>query len=183
MKLKDPKKVLPQLDLEVEETFDENTTPIVDGVEIADEDDTVFYFTNASDEAWTTQWNKVKYTFPAQRRTRMAIHGATPEEVQSIRKMFATRFANEQYYKTTDFAKRNKPVENRNPIAYGPGVLQPFIDSCLKPLPKAKLISEKVESDEDSKFSGQTRPLKEGVNPNVEFQNDEIPVLGEMPNN
>lgn len=179
MNLKDPKNVLPQLDLEVE-----NTKPIVDGIELEDEDDTVFYFTNASDDDWTTQWNKVEYTFPANRRTRMAIRGESPENVQNIRKMFATRYAIDQFSKTTEFAKRNTPIENKAPIAYNVTVLQPFIDSCLKPLPKAKLISTPVESNEEARFEGTTRPLNDKSNePYAIFKDIEVKTYGEMPTN
>ena len=164
MKLKDPKKdkVLPKLELEVEDT-----TPIINGLIQEEEDDTVFYFTNASDEDWSTQWNKVEYTFPAQRRTRMSIRGETPENVQAIRKMFAVRFARDQYAKTQEFAKRNTPLENKMPIPYNMNVLQPYVDACLKPLPKAKLVTADVQSFEDNRFSGSTRPLKEGIDPNI----------------
>lgn len=179
MKLKDPKKVLPQLELEVEKT-----APIVDGIELEDEDDTVFYFTNASDEDWSTQWNKIMYTFPAQRRTRMAIRGETPENVQNIRKMFAVRYAEEQYRKTKDFEKRNTPKENQRPVPYNATVLQPFIESCLKPLPKAKLLSEEVSSFEEDKFQGDTRPLNDKSNAPYEvFKDAPVKTYGEMPSN
>lgn len=201
MNLKDPKKVpakekvLPKLELEVQPTEPENnteeseettqpevTTPIVDGIELEDEDDTIFYFTNNSDEDWSTRWNKVEYTFPAKRRTRMAIRGESPENVQSIRKMFATRYAVEQYAKTSDFQKRATPIENKNPIAYNATVLQPFIDSCLNPLPKARIISQRVESNEDQKFEGGTQPLPDNAAPYDVFKDAPVKVYGEMPN-
>ena len=178
MKLPKTPKVLSKLDLKVEE---ENTKPIVDGIELEDEDDTVFYFTNASDEDWSTQWNKVIYTFPAQRRTRMAIRGSTPEEVQNIRKMFAERYAIQKYAETAEYAKRNTPIENKSPIPYNKTVLQPYIDSCLKPLPKAKQISNKVESDDSDKFQGDTQPLGDTSAPYDVFKDKPVKVYGEMP--
>lgn len=178
MKLKEPKKNkkqdAPELELEVE-----NTKPIINGVEIDDEDDTIFYFTNSSDEDWSTQWNKVVYTFPARRRTRMAIRGESPENVQAIRKMFATRYATEMYFKSEDFKRRNTPIENRPPVTYNPLVLQPYIDSCLKPLPKAKLISKEAEKEE-YEFTGSTKPLGDGADPYEVFKNDPIKTFGEM---
>lgn len=184
MKLKDPKekKVLSQLDLEVEEKeLAENTRPIIDGVEMEDEDDTIFYFTNASGNSWSTQWNKHIYTFPANRRTRMAIRGESPENVQNIRKMFATRFATEQYYKTKEFNKRNTPIEGQRPVPYNPTVLQPWIDSCLKPLPKvAPTIPISVESYEDDKFGTSTQPLPDSSAPYDIFRDDPVKTYGEM---
>lgn len=182
MKLKDPKapkkEVLPQLELEVEDT-----APVVDDSVLQDEDDTVFYFTNVTNEDWSTQWNKVKYTFPAQRRTRMAIRGESPENVQNIRKMFATRFAVDQFSKTKEFEKRNTPMENKSPIPYNLTVLQPFIDSCLKPLPKAKLISEEVAS-EDTGYQGDTKPLDTASSaPYDVFRDAKVKQYGEMPTN
>lgn len=176
MKLKNPKN-LQEMELEVE-----NTNPIVDGREFTEEDDdTVFYFTNSSDEDFTTQWNKVEYTFPAKRRTRMAIRGESPENVQSIRKMFAERYAIQEFQKTREFVKRNTPIEGQRPVAYSLKVLQPFIDSCLKPLPKAKLISREVVSEEDGKFQGDTKPLDDSSNAPYEvFKDSPVRKYGEM---
>lgn len=179
MKLKNPKN-LPVMELEVE-----NTNPIIDGQEFKEEDDdTVFYFTNASDEDFTTQWNKVEYIFRAQRRTRMAIRGESPENVQNIRKMFATRYATEQFQKTKEFVKRNTPVEGQRPVAYALSVLQPYIDSCLKPLPKAKLLAKEISSNEDEKFQGDTRPLDNKSNAPYEvFKDAPVREYGEMASN
>lgn len=182
MKLKTPK-VLPKLELEVENPIEENTRPIVDGVELEDEDDTIFYASNPTDEDWTTQWNKVKYTFPAQRRTRMAIHGATPEEVQAIRKMFAVRFATEQYYKTKEFAKRNEGIVGQRPVPYSTKVLQPWVNAFLTNLPKANLKKEKVESYEDEKFTGDTKPLDDTNAPYDVFKNAPVKTYGQMSDN
>lgn len=169
-------KVLPQLDLEVEE----NTKPIVDGIELNDEDDTVFYFTNASDEDWSTQWNKIVYTFPAQRRTRMSIRGETPENVQNIRKMFATRFATEMYSKTDAFKKRATPIENKIPVPYNVTVLQPYIDTCLKPLPIGKIKSEELKEDQTEKFGRGTQPLPDNGAPYDVFKDVPVKSYGEM---
>lgn len=178
MKLKDPKKnVLPQLDLEVE-----NTNPIVNGIELNDDDDTIFYFSNNSNEDWSTQWNKKIYTFPAQRRTRMAIHGESPENVENIRKMFAVRYAKEQYAKTKEFEKRNTPIENKSPIPYNVTVLQPYIDSCLKPLPKGK-IDVKAAEVVELPIQGDTRPLGDTSAPYDVFKDTPVKTYGEMPSN
>lgn len=179
MKLKEPK-----MTLKIEKTDEiENENPIIDGHEfVEEEDDTIFYFSNNSDEDFTTQWNKVKYTYPAKRRTRMSIRGATPEEVQSIRKMFAERYAQEQYMRTKDFNDRNKPLEGHYPVTYGKNVLQTWIDSCLVPLPKAKQIAEKGDSDEVP-TSGTSIPLdnKSGAPYDV-FKDAEVKTYGEMSN-
>lgn len=180
MKLKDPKKL--KIEKPIEEIINDN--PIINGHEVFEEDDeTVFYFTNNSEEAWSTQWNKVIYTYPAKRRTRMSIHGATPEEVQNIRKMFAERYAQEQYMKTKDFNDRNKPLEGHYPVVYGKNVLQPWIDSCLVPLAKAKQLTQKGEVMETS-TSGSSIPLDDkSGSPYDVFKNAEVKTYGEMSSN
>lgn len=179
MKLKEPKKLKTE---KTEEVLNEN--PIIEGVEIHEEDDdTVFYFSNNSDEDFVTQWDKVKYTYPANRRTRMSIRGATPEEVQNIRKMFAERYAQQQYMKTKDFADRNKPLEGHYPVVYGKNVLQPWIDACLVPLPKAKQLTEKGEVM-DIATSGSSIPLDDkSGSPYDVFKNAEVKTYGQMSDN
>ncbi len=106
--------------------------------------DGVFRFTNASDEDFTTLWNNKEYTYPAGKTVPMIIANSTQEEVQQIRKYFAKRLAEREFYKTKGFTKISNGTVNATtggtavPSMYNEELLQPYIDQCLKPMPVGK---------------------------------------------
>ena len=135
--------------------------------------DGVFRFTNWTDNEFTAKWNSVAYTFPPLSTTPMIIAGATPEEVQHIRKKFAKELAEQEFYKSDKL----KTLENQTPAGsvgsfkmaavYTDEELKPFIQKCLDPLPvgqvKATIVakaSPKLRTDEDG--NEVTRILKKG---------------------
>ena len=106
--------------------------------------DGVFRFTNSSDRDFTAKWGGVQYTFPAMKTTPMLISGATPEEVQSIRKKFAREFAEREFYQS----KKLKSLEGQTPIGsvssfqnatvYSGADLAPYVQQSLEALPIAQ---------------------------------------------
>lgn len=115
--------------------------------------DGVFRFTNFTENDFSAKWNNVEYTFPALKTTPMIIGGATPEEVQNIRKKFARELAILCFYGTAKFEGMNSPDKGRNPALYTDGDLASFIQRCLEPLPAAQIKSRKLPSDDENKYS------------------------------
>lgn len=112
--------------------------------------DGVFRFTNATDEDFITLWNNKEYTYPAGTTVPMIISGESLENIQQIRKYFAKRLAEREYFKSKGFTKIKNGTANPNgggtliPSMYNEEVLQPFIDDCLKPLPVGRAIVSKI---------------------------------------
>jgi hypothetical protein len=102
--------------------------------------DGVFRFTNATDEDFKTLWNNVEYVFPAMKTVPLIIPNSSLEEIQSIRKKFAKRLAEREYYSSKDFKKiangLKDPSMGRNVIqsAADETLMQEYVNQCLKPL-------------------------------------------------
>ena len=113
----------------------------------------VFYFTNATDEDFTTLWNNKEYTFLAGTTSAMIIANEPLENVQQIRKYFAKRLAEREFFKGKEFGKMKNGIPNAgsgaNMIAssYDEKALQPWVDQCLEPLPRAKAIVAKIPDE------------------------------------
>lgn len=114
--------------------------------------DGVFRFTNSSDVDFTAKWGGIAYTFPAQKTTPMIISGATPEEVQHIRKKFAKEYAEQMWYGTEKFKSMNNVVPGGLPALYTDSDLQPFIQTCLEPLPIARATAVVLPKDTETRF-------------------------------
>ena len=117
------------------------------GSDILPEDfDGVFKFTNWTNEDFTGRWNKVDYTFPANRTSPM-IMNFSPVEIQSIRKKFARDLAIREWYKSEKFKAMNAHVPGGTPATYTDSDIMEFTQKCLKPLEislaKAKVIKTK----------------------------------------
>lgn len=124
--------------------------------------DGVFRFTNATDSDFKAKWNNIEYTFPAQKTTPMIIPGATPEEVQHIRKKFAKELAVQEFYKTAKFRKLNTHVPGGVPSTYTDSDLTPFIQKCLEPLPLAQATMQaapKVLDESNFRRDEEGRPV------------------------
>lgn len=126
--------------------------------------DGIFRFTNATDEDFVGRWAKVEYTFPAMSTTPMIISGATPEDVQHIRKKFAKELAEREFYKGTKIKQldeSNKGVGSVHvAVTYQPRDLEPYIQQCLKPLPIAQIKAKPIISNDDEKFTKDARGRK-----------------------
>jgi hypothetical protein len=114
--------------------------------------DGVFRFTNFTEEDFKARWNSIEYTFPAQKTIPMIIPGATPEEVQVIRKKFARELGEREFYKTPKFQSMNNIPIGQNPALYTESDLTPFIQRCLEPLPMAQATLKTLPKDKDSNY-------------------------------
>lgn len=106
--------------------------------------DGIFRFTNATDEDFVTLWNNKEYTYPAGKTVPMIIANSTQEEVQQIRKYFAKRLAEREFFKTKDFKNMRNGIKDKDaghhvvPSMFNESLLQPWIDECLKPLAEGR---------------------------------------------
>lgn len=126
----------------------------------------VFYFSNNSDEDFSAWWNSIRYTFPPHTASPMIIQGESAENIQSIRKRFAQKWAEEQLAGSKTMKALEKST-GKNAVLYPPvqpyySALEPLIQSCLEPLPmeQAKIKQETpiIRKGETIKA---TRPIKE----------------------
>jgi len=113
----------------------------------------VFPFTNSSDEDYKDMWNSIEYTFPAKSTVPLIIPGEPPEGVQNIRKKFARGYAVREFYKTEKFAYMNDRERGEKPALYTESDLEPFIQSCLEPLPMTHATAHKVVRNEEENLS------------------------------
>lgn len=113
--------------------------------------DGTFYFSNPSKEDFVGVWGQKEYLFPAGTTVPLIMASQTPIEVQHIRKKFAKDLAEREFYKSKGYETlrggEGKPGNrNYNSIhqatAYTIKDLEPYIQSCLKPLPVSKLLSK-----------------------------------------
>lgn len=121
--------------------------------------DGVFRFTNFTDHDFTAKWDGVEYTFPALKTTPMVISGASPEQVQSIRKKFAKELAIMCFYESDKFKKMNEHTPGGVPGLYTDSDLAPFIQRCLEPLPLAQAVvrmAPKLDVDKQLKKDPKT---------------------------
>ncbi len=130
--------------------------------------DGVFRFTNAREEEFKAKWGGIEYTFPGLKTVPLIIPGATPEEVQHIRKKFAREWALEEFTRSDKFQEMNKHVPGGQPATYTDSDLTPFVQKCLEPLPLAQAALKKLPKDseqnyrKDGKGKNVTRVLDEG---------------------
>ena len=134
--------------------------------------DGVFRFTNFTEEDFKARWNSVEYTFPALKSTPLIIPGATPEEVQAIRKKFARELSEREFYKTPKFQGMNNIPIGQNPALYTDSDLVPFIQRCLEPLPTAQATVKTLPKDKESNYS--SKIVQQGQ---TLTSNDSAPVI------
>lgn len=119
----------------------------------AEDFDGVFRFTNATDEDFVTLWNNKEYTYLKGTTTPMIIANESLENIQQIRKYFAKRLAEREFFKGKDFNKMKNGTVNAsgggNMVAsmYDEKLLQPWIDQCLEPLPIARQIENSLPAE------------------------------------
>lgn len=114
--------------------------------------DGVFRFTNFTDEDFSARWDNVEYTYPALKTTPMIIPGATPEQVQHIRKKFAKELALREFYKTEKFKNLNSTSPGGVPAIYAEQDLAPLIQRCLEPLPLAQAAIKQIPRMDETKL-------------------------------
>lgn len=132
--------------------------------------DGTFKFTNPSDEDFIGVWGKKEYFFPANKTVRMVMPEHSPLEVQHIRKKFAKKLAEREFYKSQQYKvlsdQEGKPGDRRfNSIhqaaTYTENDLIPWIQACLEPKEEATLtvqpanmpsVEDKLHRDDDGKL-------------------------------
>lgn len=141
--------------------------------------DGVFRFTNASNDDFETQWNSKKYLFPAKSTVPLIIPGETLEGIQEIRKVFARRYAQREFYKTKQF-KDLKKLGGDIPPTYDESVLQSWIDQCLEDLPVGKVMIGEIKKNNEKVFKG-SKAVGDNDDLNMEFKDAPIKSVGKMP--
>lgn len=165
-----------------------------------------FYFTNprgtviagnqTEEKVFIAKWGGKEYHFSPMTRAKMIIRGATPEEVNQIRKKFAKDLATEMFFETQR-AKQMEGIErqaNGEPVmrsihqanVYSDSDLKPYIQACLDPLPVGRVevvdavkerVEDKLTRDEDGEIVSRAvrnrEPLKEKV-----FKDDPTSIAG-----
>lgn len=148
--------------------------------------DGVFRFTNATDEDFTALWNNKEYLFVAGKTSPIIIPNESLENIQEIRKRWAYQLATREFYRGkikdvagNTYTKLNK-MGNGLPPTFDQKILEPMIETCLKPLP---IVQAKVKEvvKREPKFRG-SKAMGEKDNPNFVFKDEPIESLGEMPN-
>lgn len=101
-----------------------------------------FVFSNPDTEDFTGMWNGTAYSFRAMSTSPFYIIDANPIETQEIRKQFARKLGERMFGKTKTYEKLEKDSEGKPvPRFYDYAKeIQPFVDMCLKPLPKADAV-------------------------------------------
>ena len=115
--------------------------------------DGVFRFSNFSDEDFIGVWNKKEYLFPALSTVPMVMTEQSPIEIQHIRKHFAKKLAEREFFKGPDYKDKqgqegtsgNRTMSGIHQAStYTMDELAPLIQKCLLPLKDAKLTSKPV---------------------------------------
>ena len=65
----------------------------------------VFFFTNATDDDFIALWNNKEYKFPAKTTCPMLIQGEPPENVQEIRKKWAYKLAQREFFNGSEYMR------------------------------------------------------------------------------
>lgn len=116
--------------------------------------DGTFRFSNPSDEDFVGEWNKKEYLFPARSTVPMIMVEHSPIEIQHIRKHFAKKLAEREFYKSKEYktmqGQEGKPGDRRmNSIhqaaTYTLSDLEPYIRKCLEPLSEAVLTAKPAQ--------------------------------------
>lgn len=149
---------------------------------INEEFDGVFRFTNASDEEFKVLWNNKEYVFPARSRSPMIIPGESLENIQEIRKRFAKKWAEREWFKSPrhqELLEMGRRANGVFPIR-DDKELEPYIQMCLEPLPIAQ--AKVIEGPSQEIKTTASKPVSENSNLNAEFKDVPIQTYGVQPN-
>lgn len=144
----------------------------------------VFMFTNWTDEDFTGFWNNKEYIFTAKTSSPIIIDDESLKNIQEIRKRFAYKLAQREFYGGKEYDKLvkmgNKSAGGMPPI-FDEKILEPLIEKCLNPLPVVKAVireGKKRDSDKNYKVS---KAISDKDNPNFVFKDDVPEEKGKMP--
>lgn len=149
--------------------------------------DGVFKFTNNSDEEFKFVWNSKEYTFPAKSTCPMIMPGFTLEEVQSIRKKAAYKYAQREFEKSPVGVKIAKEgAKHFSPATYNEQILEEFVQQCLVPMPLASAKTAEIKKVKTKFIENGTAIVPEGgsveslSSATGEFKDYVPPQLGKM---
>lgn len=142
-----------------------------------------FIFSNPDTEDFTGFWNGTAYTFKALSTSPFYIIDANPIETQEIRKQFARKLGERMFGKTKKYAKleqesEGKPVPRNYDYA---AEIQPFVDQCLKALPKADPLIERKPA-KTPKLRIDPKTNKPAVRVYGESDQNSVSLVGEAEN-
>ena len=150
--------------------------------------DGVFYFTNPGlfkhkdkqgneTTDFSTLWNNKEYTFKGKTTVPLVISGATPEEIQHIRKKFAKNYATAWFFTTKRYAELVKKGGYIPATYIEDDEYKDTIQACLTPLPKATLEIKEMPKKSESEFKG-SKAIGKNTDLNQAFADYQIPELG-----
>lgn len=137
---------------------------------MTEEFDGVLRFSNNSNEDFVVLWNNKEYTFPANTCSIMLIENETLEAMQEIRKKFAYKWAEREWFKGKEYKRLSKMGGGLPPLRDDKTALEPLVNMCLSPLPKGKVKTKKLPNEERS-FKA-SKAIKDKTNLNEEFKDD-----------
>lgn len=141
----------------------------MDEIKISEEFDGVFRFSNNSDEDFLALWNNKEYTFPKNTRSPMIIPNESLENIQEIRKKWAYKWAQREWFKSPQY-NRMKEMGNGLPPTMQEKDLESLIQMCLEPLPLSKATVKEGKS-QDVKTRA-TKAISDGSNPQFPVADD-----------
>ncbi len=144
-----------------------------------DDFDGIFRFSNNSDEEFKVLWNNKEYTFPPHTRSPIIIPNETSENIQEIRKKWAYKWAEKEWFKGAEY-ERMKNMGNGLPPTRDDATLEPLIQMCLEPLVEARAVVKELPKKTE-KFKA-TKAIENGSDPRAAFveesKEEVIPKLG-----
>lgn len=111
----------------------------------------VFPFTNWTDEDFTALWNNKEYTFPKKSTSPLLINEESAENIQEIRKRFAFRLAEREFYNSKQYKQMVK-IGKAMPSTFDPKILEPMIQKCLIPLAIKQAKIKTLARDSERSF-------------------------------
>lgn len=129
--------------------------------------DGVFYFSNTSKDEFKALWNNVEYSFPPMSCVPLLIPDHTAVQIQEIRKRFAYRWAEAQWFQGKEYKSMVK-IGGVKPSARDDKHLEPLIQMCLTPLPLRPLKSEVIKMK--VKLTGKSKPVDDGFDAKATFK-------------
>ncbi len=152
--------------------------------------DGVFYFTNPGllktkdrlgkeTTDFAVLWNNKEYTFKGKTTVPLIIPNEPPENVQSIRKKFAKKYA-QAWFHTTKKYKDLVKAGGYIPATYDEDTeFQDVIQACLTPLTKSQAEVKEMPRDTEENYKG-SKAIRPGQDLNTMFKDYEPPQLGRM---
>lgn len=141
----------------------------------------IFRFSNDSDEDFAVLWNNKEYFFPAHTRSAIIIPEESLLNIQNIRKRFAYKWAEREWFKSDDY-KRLNALENFRG-GRDDKVLEPYVQRCLRPLPLTKRVVNDMPEQEVHTRATKAVGLDDNLNEafKEETKDGNLKKFGKMP--